>query len=121
METDNLGSKKMNNKENVNEGFSGEKQAVVNNPPPILTTDVEIDLNGNPKVVQRAHNADGSPAEVPHMNDTNNQNISNNLSEEEIKRTIENRDRNSDITANRHPNANPDNQVDRGNIKLDEG
>ncbi len=40
--------------------------------------------------------------------------------EEEAKKTVENKDRNSDITPNRYPNSNPESRKDRGNMKLDE-
>jgi hypothetical protein len=40
--------------------------------------------------------------------------------EADVIKTVENRDRNSDITPNRYLNSNPDNHVDRGNQKLDE-
>jgi hypothetical protein len=121
MENKDLGSKKINNQQTVNEGFSGENIPEEKNPPtPLLKTEVEIDVNGNPIVVQRARHVD-EPSE---QNDNNsNQNPSSNIeiiSEKQTKKMIENKDHNSDITAKRYPNSHPDNHEDRGNIKLDE-
>ncbi|MET0760568.1 MAG: hypothetical protein ABWZ56_09120 [Flavobacterium sp.] len=124
MENKDLGSKKMNNKQNVNEGFSGENMSEEKNPSaPILKTEVEIDVNGNPVVVQRARNIDAT-TNTPEETDRNwneNESLSRGVTtEEEVDKTIENKDRNSDITPNRYPNSNPDNHENRGNIKLDE-
>lgn len=125
MENKDLGSKKMNNKQNVNEGFSGENMSEEKNPStPILKTEVEIDVNGNPVVVQRARNIDATTADTPEETDRNwneNESLSRGVAtEKEVDKTIENKDRNSDITPNRYPNSNPDNHENRGNIKLDE-
>lgn len=124
MESKDLGSKKMNNKQNMNEGFSGDNMSAMHNPSgPILKPDVEIDLNGNPIIVQRARDLDTTPVHIPeptnhHYNE--NEDMNQDLSEGEVKRTVENKDRNSDITANRYPNSSPENRENRGNIKLDE-
>ena len=40
--------------------------------------------------------------------------------EEKVMKTIENIDLNSDITKHRYPNSHPENQENRGNMKLDE-
>lgn len=56
-------------------------------------------------------------------NSTENQQPSSSVelfSDKEVQRMIENKDHNSDITAHRYPNSDPDNHEDRGNIKLDE-
>lgn len=36
------------------------------------------------------------------------------------KKTVENKDRNSDVEPNRYSNSNPESHKDRGNMKLDE-
>lgn len=125
MENNNLGSKKTNNKQNTNEGFSGENLPEDYNPSaPILKEEVEIDADGNQKIVQRARNVDGSIAPLPDEEErtwNENESLSRGVStEEEAMKTVENKDLNSDITAHRYPNSHPDNHEDRGNIKLDE-
>lgn len=121
MESNDLGSKKTNNKQNVNEGFSGENLPEDYNPAASnLKAEVETDAQGNQKIVQRARNVDG----IPDQNDAgSNENPSSDagiVSEEQAKKMVENKDHNSDIIPNRYPNEHPDNQEDRGNIKLDE-
>ena len=61
MENKDLGSKKMNGKQNVNEGFIG-KNNDKNPSAPELTADTEIDTEGNKKIVQRVQSIDG---EIP--------------------------------------------------------
>ena len=125
MESDNLSSKKTNNKQNTNEGFSGENLPEDYNPAAsILKEEVEIDANGDQKIVQRARNVDGSIASIPETEERSwneNESLSRGVStEKDVMKTVENEDHNSDITANRYPNEHPDNKEDRGNIKLDE-
>ena len=125
MENSNLGSKKTNNKQSVNEGFSGANIPDDNNPnASILQSEVEIDANGNEKIVQRARNVDGTIASIPDAEErswNDNESLSRGVSDEkEEMRTVENKDLNSDITAHRYPKSHPDNHEDRGNIKLDE-
>lgn len=112
MESNNLGSKKINNKQN-----SDSECADKNSNPEIskLHEEIEIDTHGNEKTVQRTRNADGTLANASDENENLNRGVS---TEEDIKKTTENRDRNSDITPNRYPNSNPDNHIDRGNQKL---
>ena len=125
MENNDLSSKKTNNKQNINEGFSGENlpedyNPVISN----LKEEVEIDATGNEKIVQRARNVDGSIASIPELEERSwneNESLSRGVStEKEAMRTVENEDYNSDITAKRYPNSHPDNKKNRGNIKLDE-
>ena len=124
MEKKDLGSKKINNKQEVNEGFSGKN--MFNDADPNeskLKKEVEIDASGNKKTVQRARNIEGSTPDLPEEGDKDQQEKGLNRgvsTEADIKKTLENRDRNSDITPNRYPNSNPDNHIDRGNQKLDE-
>ncbi|MBG6110767.1 hypothetical protein H4V97_001147 [Flavobacterium sp. CG_23.5] len=125
MESKDLGSKKTNNKQNINEGFSSENLPEDYNPSTSnLKEEVEIDANGNEKIVQRARNVDGTIASIPEPEErtwNENESLSRGVStEKEVMRTVENEDHNSDITANRYPNEHPDNKEDRGNIKLDE-
>lgn len=125
MENKDLGSKKINGKQAVNEGFSGENMSDdVDSGVSKLKEEIEIDTHGNEKIVQRARNVDGSLANVPDENEKSqdeNENSNRGVSTEaDIIKTVENRDRNSDITSNRYPNSNPDNHIDRGNQKLDE-
>jgi len=121
MESNDLGSKKMNNKQNTTEELSDKKLTEDNIPAPTkLKTEVETDTEGNQKIVQRARNVDA----IPEQNESNNtENPSSSIeivSEKQTQRMIENEDHNSDITANRYPNSHPDNKEDRGNMKLDE-
>jgi hypothetical protein len=125
MESNDLSSKKTNNKQNINEGFSGANLPKDHNPAESnLKDEVEIDADGNEKIVQRARNVDGSIASIPEPEERSwneNESLSRGVStEKEAMRTVENEDYNSDVTAKRYPNEHPDNKKNRGNIKLDE-
>ncbi|MEC5166192.1 hypothetical protein RCH18_001928 [Flavobacterium sp. PL11] len=125
MENDDLGSKKMNNKQNTNEGFSGENiPNDYNTADSIMKEEIVTDAKGNDTIVQRARNADGSEASIPEQEErtwNENESLSRGVATEEAAmKTVENEDLNSDITAHRYPASHPDNQEDRGNIKLDE-
>lgn len=115
---------KNKNTQNTNEGFSGkyiDKDNETQNP--MLNKELEIDKDGNEKIVDRARNADGSAAAIPEEQRTWNENESLSRgvnTEEEAMKTVENEDLNSDITKKRYPNSHPDNHIDRGNMKLDE-
>jgi hypothetical protein len=125
MESKDLGSKKMNNKQEHNEDFSGKD---ISHKPKTIVTKLEkeevTDADGNKKVVERARKVDGSsvaisPKKIIELDDS--ESSSRGVStEKEAKKTVENIDRNSDITPNRYPNSNPDNRKNRGNNKLDE-
>jgi len=121
MENKDLGSKKMNNKQNTSEEFITENLPENYDPAATkLVAEVETNSSGEQKIVHRARNVDASPEQ---NNSENNENPSSSveiLSDKETQRMIENKDHNSDITAHRYPNSNPDNHEDRGNIKLDE-
>lgn len=122
MDSKDLSSKKINNEQQRNEGFSGDNLAQNYNPTK-LNREVETDADGNQNVVQRARNTDGIPNndEPPtNPNWNKNENLNHSTSEETMRRNSENKDRNSDVTANRYPNAHPDNHIDRGNMKTDE-
>lgn len=118
MENTDLGSKKINGKQDINEASIGKNVPNdIDSNSSKLKEEIEIDTHGNEKTVQRTRNADGTLANASDENENLNRGVS---TEEDVKKTTENRDRNSDITPNRYPNSNPDNHIDRGNQKLDE-
>jgi len=121
MENNDLGSKKMNNKQNTPEEFSTENLPENYDPATTkLVAEVETNSSGEQKIVHRARNVDANPEQ---NNSDDNESPSSSIeifSDKETQRMIENKDHNSDITAHRYPNSNPDNHKDRGNIKLDE-
>ena len=79
------------------------------------------DQDGNKQVVERARNENEDIKKVKGDVDSNNANANRGVSsEEEAKKTGENKDRNSDVTPNRYPNSDPESHEDRGNMKLDE-
>lgn len=121
MESKKLGSKKMNNKQNTSEESNTENVPENHNTATTnLVAEVETNSHGDQKIVQRARNVDTNPEQ---NNSINNESPSCSIeifSDKDTQRMIENKDHNSDITAHRYPNSNPDNHEDRGNIKLDE-
>ena len=122
METNNLGSKKINGvqkdiDETKGKNISHDGKADDAN----LKKEVVTDEEGNKKVVERARNENEEIKKTKDDVNPNNPNANRGVSsEEEAKKTVENKDRNSDITSNRYPNSHPDNHKDRGNMKLDE-
>ncbi|TDE07763.1 hypothetical protein [Flavobacterium sandaracinum] len=120
MENNDLGSKKTNNKQNTNEGFSGENLTKNKNPDSThLKKEVETDNHGNQKIVERARDIDGTVAQNDADTSDNLKSDVEQVPEEQAKKMVENKDHNSDIIPNRYPNEHPDNKEDRGNIKLD--
>jgi hypothetical protein len=118
MENNDLGSKKMNNKQSTTEEFSTENLPENYDPAATkLVAEVETNSSGEQKIVHRARNVDANPEQNNTENPSSSVEI---LSDEQTQRMIENKDHNSDITAHRYPNSSPDNHEDRGNIKLDE-
>lgn len=122
MEANNLGSKKINGvqkdiDESKGKNISHDGKAEDAN----LKKEVVTDKHGNKQIVERARNENEDIRKVKDdisLDDANaNRGVS---SEEEAKKTVENKDRNSDITPNRYPNSNPESHEDRGNMKLDE-
>lgn len=112
MEDKDLGSKKMNNKQ---------EDTAITNPnasAPGLQPEIETDTKGDKTVVQRArhmsHEMDGTE------NDSALLSKPSTAPEGPGKKMVENKDKNSDIAANRYPNSHPDNHKDRGNIDTDE-
>ncbi|MBF4492677.1 hypothetical protein IR010_09005 [Flavobacterium sp. MR2016-29] len=122
MESNNLGSKKINGvqkdiDESKGKNVSHDGKADDAN----LKKEVITDKSGNKEVVERARNENEDIKKV--KGDVNPKNANANRgvsSEEEAEKTVENKDRNSDITPNRYPNSNPESHKDRGNMKLDE-
>ena len=113
MEAKDLGDKKINHEE-LNEGFSTENLPKDYNPASKLKPELETDEDGNKSIVNRARHTQQT---TPHGN---NNNSGLHADETVEKKMVENKDRNSDITANRYPNSHPDNHINRGNIDLGE-
>jgi len=122
MGTNDLGSKKINGvQKNIDESkgknISHDGKADDAN----LKKEVVADQDGNKQVVERARNENEDIKKVKGDLDSNNANANRGVSsEEEAKKTVENKDRNSDVTPNRYPNSDPESHEDRGNMKLDE-
>ena len=122
METNNLGSKKINGvqkdiDETKGKNISHDGKADDAN----LKKEVVADKDGNKKVVDRARNENEDIQKVKDDVNPDNPNANRGVSsDEEAKKTVENKDRNSDVEPNRYPNSHPDNHEDRGNMKLDE-
>lgn len=106
MENNNLGSKKMNNKQDVSKN-SGD---------PILKREIEIDKTGNPKVVQRSRSVDNDLNISESGTSKKISAVPSKASEELGKKMVENKDKNSDIATNRYPNSSPENHENRGNL-----
>lgn len=122
METNNLGSKKINGvqkdiDESKGKNISHDGKSEDAN----LKKEVVTDREGNKTIVERARNENENIRKIEGDADLKNANSNRGVSsEEEAKKTVQNKDRNSDITPNRYPNSHPDNHKDRGNMKLDE-
>lgn len=103
-------------KQNVNEGFSGTNlDQKINSQESMLNEEIEIDAEGNKKIVQIAKNVDGSIAPIPDEEITwnDNESLSRGVrTEEDAMNTIEKEELNSDTTANQYPASHPDNQTD---------
>lgn len=116
MENKDLGDKKMNGKQEPKKDFSGENIADDSGSEVSrLKIEMETDAGGNKKIVERARNTTSAipEEEIKHWdeNDNLNRGVS---SEEDVKKTIENIDKNSDITPNRYPNSHPENHKNTG-------
>jgi len=122
METNDLGSKKINGvQKNIDES-KGKNVSHDKNPDDLKPKkEVVTDQEGNKEVVDRARNENEKITEASDQKEKNSASGNRGVAtEEEAEKTVENKDRNSDITANRYPNSHPDNHKDRGNMKLDE-
>ncbi|MEO7977447.1 hypothetical protein [Flavobacterium sp.] len=122
METNNLGSKKINGvQKNTDESKGKNVSHDVKSEDANLKKEVVADKQGNKETVERARNENEDIQKVKGDVNVENANANRGVSsDEEAKKTVENKDLNSDITPNRYPNSNPDNHEDRGNMKLDE-
>lgn len=116
MKSQDLGNKKMNNKQKLNEGFSGENIPKDYNPSEsIMKPETQTDQHGNTKIINRARNVEKSTTKslIPETSKPKkgNRGVS---TEKDVLKTVENQDFNSDTIPNRFPKSNPDN---KGNIK----
>lgn len=120
MENKDLGSKKTNNEQARNEGFSGENLPKGYNPAQAnqLQPETETDEDGNSKTVKRARNVDATSEDRIWDENENLSRSADKMPQNE--KTVENKDRNSDIAHDRYPNSHPDNHKNRGNIEMDE-
>lgn len=122
METNNLGSKKINGvqkdiDESKGKNISHDKESHKSE----MKKEVVTDQDGNKEVVERARNENEEIKKVPDNSGNTKENGNRGVAtEEEAQKTVENKDRNSDVTPNRYPNSNPESHKDRGNMKLDE-
>lgn len=117
METNNLGTKKINGEQKDVEESKGKNVSHdTKNDNLELKKEVVTDENGNKELVHRARNENEKIEEVEGDDKNSNRGVSRETDE---MKTVENKDRNSDITPNRYPNSHPDNHEDRGNMKLD--
>lgn len=122
MENNNLGSKKINGtQKNIDESKGKNIPHDIEFHESEIKQEVVTDKSGNKEIVDRVRNENESFQETSKDINSNNPNANRGVStEEEAKKTVENKDRNSDITPNRYPNSNPESHEDRGNMKLDE-
>jgi hypothetical protein len=122
METNNLGSKKINGvQKDIDEAKGKNISHDGKSEDANLKKEIVADKEGNKTIVERARNENEDIRKVKGDVDLNNANANRGVSsEEEAIKTVENKDRNSDITPNRYPNSNPESHQDRGNMKLDE-
>lgn len=122
METNNSGSKKINDAQNSIE--KSKAKNISDDPAPTdskLNKEVETDADGNKTIVDRARNLNKNTEKLSDEIDADNPNANRGVTtDKDAMKTVENKDRNSDITPNRYPNSHPDNKEDRGNMKLDE-
>ena len=116
MENKDLSPKKINNEQEVNEGFSSDNLPENYNPSDAkLQQELEKKQDGSENIVHRARNVD-----TGERNWNENESLSRDIHADEIEKMAENRDRNYDTNPERYSNDHPDNHANRGNIKLDE-
>ncbi|MBZ4037724.1 hypothetical protein K6T82_23390 [Flavobacterium sp. 17A] len=122
METNNLKTKKINGtQKNVDESKGENVSHDKDLKDAKLNKELVTDQDGDKKIVERARNENEDIKTKISKTDSNNANANRGVvTDEEVEKTVENKDRNSDITPNRYPNSHPDNHEDRGNMKLDE-
>ena len=122
MEANNLGSKKINGvQKDIDESKGKNISHDGKDDDANLKKEVVTDKSGNKEVVERARNENEDIKKVKDDASPENANANRGVSSEAAaNKTVENKDRNSDIEPNRYPNSHPDNHEDRGNMKLDE-
>jgi hypothetical protein len=122
METNNLGTKKINGvQKNIDESKGKNISHDGKSEDANLKKEIVTDSDGNKEIVNRARNENEEIKKERNNVNPDNPNANRGVStDKEAQKTIENKDRNSDITPNRYPNSHPDNHEDRGNMKLDE-
>jgi len=122
MENNNLGSKKINGtQKNIDESKGKNIPHDTEPHNSEIKKEVVADKSGNKEIVDRARNVNEKIEETSKQINPDNPNANRGVStEEEAKKTVENKDRNSDVTPNRYPNSDPESHEDRGNMKLDE-
>jgi len=122
METNNLGTKKINGtQKNIDESKGKNVSHDKELKDAKMNKELVTDADGDKKIVERARNENEDINKALHQINPDNPNASRGVeTEEEANKTVENKDRNSDITPNRYPNSNPESHKDRGNMKLDE-
>jgi hypothetical protein len=97
----------------VNEVFSGENLPENYNPSQ-LKKETETDDEGNKTHVDRARFTDLADESEPPESDK-----STDSTDIENRESLQNRDRNYDVSPNRYPPSHPDNHTNRGNIEMD--
>lgn len=122
METNNLGTKKINGtQKNIDESKGKNVSHDKELKDVKLNKELVTDADGDKKIVERARNENEDINQKLRKTNPDNPNANRGVeTEEEANKTVENKDHNSDITPNRYPNSHPDNHKDRGNMKLDE-
>lgn len=122
MATNNLGTKKINGtQKDIDESKGKNVSHDKDLKDAKLKKEVVTDADGDKKIVDRARNENEDiQLKTPKMSSDNPNSNRGVSSEEEAKKTVENKDRNSDVTPDRYPNSNPESHKDRGNMKLDE-
>lgn len=122
MGTDNLGSKKINGVQKDRDESKGKNVSHDSTETQSkLKKEVVTDKSGRKEVVNRARNENEDIKEVSDTTKSSSANVNRGVdTEADAKKTVENKDRNSDVTPNRYPNSNPESHKDRGNMKLDE-
>lgn len=110
MENNDLGSKKMNNKQEAT-GINANSDATS-----AMQSEIEADQRGVKKVVNRARHTEQNIfiSEFPSPKELGSKPSA--APEAVGKKMVENSDKNSDITSNRYPNSHPDNHENRGNL-----
>jgi len=110
MENNDLGSKKMNNKQESTSINAPNASALQ------MQSEIEADQEGIKKVVKRARHMEqnSSISELPSSKELGSK--ASTAPEAVGKKMVENSDKNSDITSTRYPNSHPDNHENRGNL-----